>query len=104
MAIQNFDFVYKLDKSNDAAFGLGFMHVLSEGNVSSDKALKYFKIALGIESGLVCILYGSLPIDPVLHEHEPYLNLHKRISGLEAYQDIATYFVELRERAVCHEA
>lgn len=102
-ALENLQLVYESDPSDDSALGLGFLYLLTESEVSHDKASKYFRIAVGIEPGLVCFLYGQLPINPVLHEHEPYLELYKRASDLEIYRKVTSQYQEIYQNSVCSE-
>jgi len=100
-AFDNFKFVYQADGSFDASFGLGFSYILDAPILSVEQSLHHFKIAISMKPGIVCLLYGKLPIEVGLRELKPYLDIQKYASDKPEFLVVRTNFDRRYEDTEC---
>ena len=102
-SFNNFNFVYKAEvkKNFDSAFGLGVLHLLYSKKLSVREAARLLKFSVSIKPGILCLLYGSLPNDPELHEHKPYLDLYSRLKNVVQFTTIQSEFEKKHDKDAC---
>jgi tetratricopeptide (TPR) repeat protein len=100
-AHENFNKVYVNDQNYDVYLGLGFTSFNHPQTFEAETVTRYFRSAIAIRPGAICVMYGKYPVDTQLRELGPYIDIYNRVKNDERYLEIRAAFDTAFANMVC---
>jgi tetratricopeptide (TPR) repeat protein len=103
-ALANFQAVDRSASGFDVSLGLGFMYALDASGASEQKSLEYFRKAMTVKPGAVCVLYAALPVDPELAALKPYATIARAAEQSAPFRSVREKFDAQHSAVACNTA